>query len=63
MPTPAKDLQPDLSAPLCDTELIPEPEFQKKLKGIFSVTKTELDEHIRNNPDPPQKRGRKPKEK
>lgn len=48
---------------LDDHPLIPEADFHKKLTAIFSVPKSELDEHIRNNPDPPQKRGRKPKPK
>ena len=56
-----KNIQPDLTTDLAKIELIPEADFHDKLKAIFSVSKSELDEHIKNNPDPPQKRGRKPK--
>lgn len=37
---------------LDDHPLIPEADFHTKLKTIFSVPKSELDEHIRNNPSP-----------
>ena len=56
----AKDLQPDLTEPIADTPLLPGHDFHKTLFAIMSVPKSELDEHIKNNPDPPQKRGRKP---
>lgn len=52
---------PDLTTPLCDTPLIPEQDFHKKLKAILSVPKEELQAHMAANPDPPQKRGPKPK--
>ncbi|HEY3329115.1 MAG TPA: hypothetical protein VGK19_03765 [Capsulimonadaceae bacterium] len=47
-------------SPLLDTKLIPEKQFHDKLKAIFSVPKSELDERLRDHPEPPQKRGRKP---
>ena len=53
-------IDPDLTAPLADTELIPEHLFHEKLKAIFSVPKSELDQQLRDHPEPPQKRGRKP---
>jgi hypothetical protein len=58
-----KATEPDLTTTLADTPLIPEQDFHGKLRAIFSVPKAELDQHIKDNPDPPQKRGRKPKEK
>ena len=57
------DLQPkptEHEPPLLDTPLIPEPAFHDKLRAIFSVPKAELDQHMREHPDPPAKRGRKP---
>jgi hypothetical protein len=54
----AKDLQPDLAEPIVETPLLPGHDFNKTLHAIFSVPKSELDEHIKNNPDAPQKRGR-----
>ena len=48
---------------LLNHALIPESEFHRKLAHIFAVPKEELEAHIAANPDEPQKRGRKPKEK
>jgi hypothetical protein len=59
--TNSKATEPDLTTELAKTPLIPEADFHKKLKAIFSMPKTELDQHIKDHPDPPQKRGRKPK--
>lgn len=61
MPARSRKQEPDLTTPIADTPLIPEQDFHKKLKAIFSVPKAEMDEHIKNHPEPPQKRGRKPK--
>lgn len=49
-------------SPLLDHPLIPEPDFQDKLKAILSVPKEEVEEHIREHPEP-QKRGRPKKPK
>lgn len=49
-------------SPLLDTELVPMEQFEKTLSDILRIPKKALDEEMRKNPPPPQKRGRKPKE-
>lgn len=61
MPAKRREPKPDLESALMDTPLSSPAEFRKDLKAIFSVPKAELLKHIEENPDPPQKRGRKPK--
>ncbi len=48
---------------LLDTELRPGHDFHKTLKAIFSIPKADLDEQMKAEPQPPQKRGRKAKAK
>jgi len=63
MATQRRKLKPDLTTPLANAPLVPEPEFHHNLKAILGVPKQELAEHTRTNPEPPQKRGRRPKPK
>jgi hypothetical protein len=56
---PRPPIQPDLSDPLCDTPLIRGSEFHYRLRAVLSVPKEELEAHVRTNPDPLVKRGRK----
>lgn len=49
--------EPDLTDPLCDTPIDPTKDFHKALGAILAVPRAEVDQHIKDNPDPLQKHG------